>query len=126
MALRLVTKNLSSRILPKLCSTSLLHSHATSFGFKEVREEEKSQMIGKVSSNVASNYDLMNDFMSGGLHRLWKDRLVSKLSPFLGIKHLDIAGGTWTYFHAVAQIVPWLNMVCKSPFLPGPKSTNKI
>lgn len=44
-------------------------------GFKEVREEEKSQMIGKVSSNVASNYDLMNDFMSGGLHRLWKDRL---------------------------------------------------
>ncbi|TYH39521.1 hypothetical protein E1A91_D12G176800v1 [Gossypium mustelinum] len=75
MALRLVTKNLSSRILPKLCSTSLLHSHATSFGFKEVREEEKSQMIGKVSSNVASNYDLMNDFMSGGLHRLWKDRL---------------------------------------------------
>lgn len=44
-------------------------------GFKEVREEEKSQMVGKVFSNVASNYDLMNDFMSGGLHRLWKDRL---------------------------------------------------
>ncbi|KAG4132385.1 hypothetical protein ERO13_D08G028800v2 [Gossypium hirsutum] len=94
MALRLVTKNLSSRISPKLCSASLLHSHATSFGFKEVREEEKSQMVGKVFSNVASNYDLMNDFMSGGLHRLWKDRLVSKLSPFPGMKHLDVAGGT--------------------------------
>ncbi|PPR98715.1 hypothetical protein GOBAR_AA21943 [Gossypium barbadense] len=63
-------------------------------GFKEVREEEKSQMVGKVFSNVASNYDLMNDFMSGGLHRLWKDRLVSKLSPFPGMKHLDVAGGT--------------------------------
>nr|KJB22028.1 hypothetical protein B456_004G025900 [Gossypium raimondii] len=124
MALRLVTKTLSSRISPKLCSASLLHSHATSFGFKEVREEEKSQMVGKVFSNVASNYDLMNDFMSGGLHRLWKDRLdfvcifvliisllssccflyftssaqfirlVSKLSPFPGMKHLDVAGGT--------------------------------
>lgn len=43
-------------------------------GFKEVREEEKSQMVGNVFSSVASNYDLMNDVMSGGLHRLWKDR----------------------------------------------------
>ncbi|GMI74209.1 hypothetical protein like AT5G57300 [Hibiscus trionum] len=94
MALRLVTRNLRNRISPKLCSASLLHSHATSFGFKEVREEEKSQMVGKVFSNVASNYDLMNDFMSAGLHRLWKDRLVSKLSPFPGMKHLDVAGGT--------------------------------
>ncbi|XWS52243.1 hypothetical protein CRYUN_Cryun11dG0051100 [Craigia yunnanensis] len=94
MALRLVTKNFMNRISPMLSSASLLHSHATSFGFKEVREEEKSQMVGKVFSNVASNYDLMNDFMSAGLHRLWKDRLVSKLSPFPGMKHLDVAGGT--------------------------------
>ncbi|KAG0472126.1 hypothetical protein HPP92_016672 [Vanilla planifolia] len=71
-----------------------LHTHATSFGFKEVREEEKSKMVGKVFNNVASNYDLMNDIMSGGLHRLWKDRLVSKLHPFPGMKHLDVAGGT--------------------------------
>lgn len=46
-----------------------------SAGFKEVREEEKSRMVGNVFSNVASNYDLMNDLMSAGLHRLWKDRL---------------------------------------------------
>ncbi|EOY31945.1 S-adenosyl-L-methionine-dependent methyltransferases superfamily protein isoform 3 [Theobroma cacao] len=51
-------------------------------------------MVGKVFSNVASNYDIMNDLMSAGLHRLWKDRLVSKLSPFPGMKHLDVAGGT--------------------------------
>ncbi|KAK2996848.1 hypothetical protein RJ639_025876 [Escallonia herrerae] len=63
-------------------------------GFKEVREEEKSQMVGNVFSSVASNYDLMNDLMSGGLHRLWKERLVSKLNPFPGMKHLDVAGGT--------------------------------
>ncbi|KAH0459413.1 hypothetical protein IEQ34_012227 [Dendrobium chrysotoxum] len=75
-------------------SASLLHSHATSFGFKEVSEEEKSKLVGNVFNSVASSYDLMNDLMSGGLHRLWKDRLVSKLHPFPGMKHLDVAGGT--------------------------------
>ncbi|KAH7572537.1 hypothetical protein JRO89_XS04G0271800 [Xanthoceras sorbifolium] len=94
MALRLMAKKLESKLLPMLSSNSLLHSHATSFGFKEVREEEKSQMVGTVFSSVASNYDVMNDVMSGGLHRLWKDRLVSKLNPFPGMKHLDVAGGT--------------------------------
>ncbi|XP_057476680.1 2-methoxy-6-polyprenyl-1,4-benzoquinol methylase, mitochondrial isoform X3 [Actinidia eriantha] len=51
-------------------------------------------MVGNVFSSVASNYDLMNDVMSAGLHRLWKDRLVSKLNPFPGMRHLDVAGGT--------------------------------
>ncbi|KAG6390118.1 hypothetical protein SASPL_151600 [Salvia splendens] len=63
-------------------------------GFKEVREDEKSQMVGNVFTSVASSYDVMNDLMSGGLHRLWKERLVSKLNPFPGMKHLDVAGGT--------------------------------
>ncbi|KAH8482072.1 hypothetical protein Peur_068346 [Populus x canadensis] len=94
MALKLVSRKLGSKFLPMLSSTSPLHSHATSFGFKHVREEEKSQMVGNVFSSVASNYDLMNDLMSGGLHRLWKDRLVSMLNPFPGMKHLDVAGGT--------------------------------
>ncbi|KAK0571697.1 hypothetical protein LWI29_020175 [Acer saccharum] len=94
MALRVMARKLESKLFPMLSLNSPLHSHATSFGFKEVREEEKSQMVGNVFSSVASNYDLMNDFMSGGLHRLWKDRLVSKLNPFPGMKHLDVAGGT--------------------------------
>ncbi|XP_037491210.1 LOW QUALITY PROTEIN: 2-methoxy-6-polyprenyl-1,4-benzoquinol methylase, mitochondrial [Jatropha curcas] len=97
MALRLASRKFGSRFFPIFSSTSQLHSHATSFGFKEVREEEKSQMVSNVFSNwwnVASNYDLMNDLMSGGLHRLWKDRLVCKLNPFPGMKHLDVAGGT--------------------------------
>ncbi|KAK8967947.1 hypothetical protein KSP40_PGU010708 [Platanthera guangdongensis] len=63
-------------------------------GFKEVPEEEKSKLVGNVFNSVATNYDLMNDLMSGGLHRLWKDRLVTKLHPFPGMKHLDVAGGT--------------------------------
>jgi 2-methoxy-6-polyprenyl-1,4-benzoquinol methylase len=99
MALRLVNRNLGTKLkllLPVLSSSSssALHSHATSFGFKEVHEEKKSRLVGNVFSSVAPSYDLMNDLMSGGLHRLWKDRLVSKLNPFPGMKHLDVAGGT--------------------------------
>eukprot|EP00249_Psilotum_nudum_P005406 c18843_g1_i1 orf=268-1170(-) len=68
--------------------------YSTSFGFKEVPEEEKERLVGDVFTSVASKYDLMNDLMSVGLHRLWKDRLVSKLQPFPGMQHLDVAGGT--------------------------------
>ncbi|KAH9617620.1 hypothetical protein KSS87_006083 [Heliosperma pusillum] len=94
MALRSIARASRSRVLPMFSSASPLHSHATSFGFKEVREEEKSQLVGNVFTNVASKYDLMNDVMSAGLHRLWKDRLVEELNPFPGMKHLDVAGGT--------------------------------
>ncbi|KAG9446413.1 hypothetical protein H6P81_012541 [Aristolochia fimbriata] len=93
MALRASTWKLQ-KSLSALLASSRLHTHATSFGFKEVHEEEKSKMVGNVFSSVASSYDLMNDFMSAGLHRLWKDRLVAKLHPFPGMKHLDVAGGT--------------------------------
>lgn len=95
MALGTVTRRLGNKLLPALSpSPRLLHSHATSFGFKQVNEEEKARMVGDVFTSVASSYDLMNDLMSAGLHRLWKDRLVSKLNPFPGMKHLDVAGGT--------------------------------
>jgi hypothetical protein len=59
-----------------------------------VRTEEKENLVGKVFSNVAPNYDTMNDVMSGGLHRLWKDRFVDMLGATPGIHHLDVAGGT--------------------------------
>ncbi|KAL8108899.1 2-methoxy-6-polyprenyl-1,4-benzoquinol methylase, mitochondrial-like isoform X1 [Apium graveolens] len=94
MALRMVARNFRSKLLPSFTPASMLHSHATSFGYKEVPEEEKSKLVGNVFTSVASNYDLMNDLMSAGLHRLWKERLVSKLNPFPGMKHLDVAGGT--------------------------------
>ncbi|KAK7294061.1 hypothetical protein RJT34_16944 [Clitoria ternatea] len=91
MALGTVSKRLGVRLFP---SCRLLHSHATSFGFKHVNEQDKARMVGDVFTSVASKYDVMNDLMSVGLHRLWKDRLVSKLNPFPGMKHLDVAGGT--------------------------------
>ncbi len=65
-----------------------------SFGYEDIPEHEKTSRVGAVFSNVSRSYDRMNDAMSLGLHRLWKDRLVTKLGPFPGMHHLDVAGGT--------------------------------
>ncbi|MBV9840744.1 MAG: class I SAM-dependent methyltransferase [Sphingomonadaceae bacterium] len=65
-----------------------------SFGYAEVSPEEKTERVGAVFRNVASRYDLMNDAMSGGLHRLWKDRFVRRVKPRAGETILDMAGGT--------------------------------
>ena len=69
----------------------------TSFGFSEVPEGERQGLVNDVFARVADRYDLMNDLMSGGLHRLWKDDLVGWLAPPRGdtpFDHLDVAGGT--------------------------------
>ncbi len=64
------------------------------FGDELVSPEEKTRRVGGVFSSVARNYDLMNDLMSGGMHRLWKDRFVAKVKPRPGERILDMAGGT--------------------------------
>jgi demethylmenaquinone methyltransferase/2-methoxy-6-polyprenyl-1,4-benzoquinol methylase len=68
-----------------------------SFGFKSVPEEARQGLVNEVFSSVAGRYDLMNDLMSGGLHRLWKDDLVGMLAPPRSDRPfhlLDVAGGT--------------------------------
>lgn len=65
-----------------------------SFGFENVAPEEKTQRVGEVFSRVARRYDLMNDAMSAGLHRRWKDRFVHAVRPRPGEAILDMAGGT--------------------------------
>jgi demethylmenaquinone methyltransferase/2-methoxy-6-polyprenyl-1,4-benzoquinol methylase len=65
-----------------------------SFGYREVAEDEKAPLIRGVFSSVASKYDLMNDLMSGGVHRIWKDIFVAWLNPQPGWRVLDVAGGT--------------------------------
>jgi demethylmenaquinone methyltransferase/2-methoxy-6-polyprenyl-1,4-benzoquinol methylase len=65
-----------------------------SFGFEEVSPEEKTARVGSVFSRVARRYDLMNDLMSGGLHRPWKDLFVRRVRPRPGEAVLDMAGGT--------------------------------
>lgn len=66
----------------------------THFGYKDVAEEEKASLVGEVFAGVANRYDIMNDLMSGGLHRLWKNQLLSMLSPRPDSSLLDVAGGT--------------------------------
>ncbi|GAA6023107.1 hypothetical protein JCM8202_004675 [Rhodotorula sphaerocarpa] len=66
----------------------------THFGFRNVPEPEKENLVRGVFSSVAASYDVMNDAMSFGIHRLWKDHYVSKLDPQGALKCLDVAGGT--------------------------------
>src|SRR4029079_7553048 len=65
-----------------------------SFGFRDVPEGEKEGLVKEVFSSVAARYDLMNDLMSAGVHRIWKDAMVEWLNPRPGWKVLDVAGGT--------------------------------
>ena len=66
----------------------------THFGYQTVPETEKAGLVHGVFTRVASKYDIMNDLMSGGVHRLWKDAMMDWLTPREGQKLLDVAGGT--------------------------------
>ena len=66
----------------------------THFGFQTIPAAEKAGLVHGVFSRVASRYDLMNDVMSGGVHRLWKDAMMDWLAPRAGQRLLDVAGGT--------------------------------
>ena len=66
----------------------------TDFGFEQIPENEKVKRVGEVFHSVASRYDIMNDLMSLGLHRLWKRFAITCLSPQKGQRVLDLAGGT--------------------------------
>jgi demethylmenaquinone methyltransferase/2-methoxy-6-polyprenyl-1,4-benzoquinol methylase len=69
-------------------------SERVNFGEQLVTPEEKTERVGAVFTSVARRYDLMNDLMSGGMHRLWKDRFVNRVKPRAGETILDMAGGT--------------------------------
>ena len=69
-------------------------SDQVNFGDELVSPDEKTRRVGRVFSSVARRYDVMNDLMSGGLHRRWKDRFVARVKPRGGEQILDMAGGT--------------------------------
>ena len=73
------------------------------FGDELVSPEEKTRRVGAVFSSVARRYDLMNDLMSGGMHRLWKERFVARVKPRPGEEILDMAGGTGDVAFRMAQ-----------------------
>lgn len=67
---------------------------STQFGERDVTPDEKTAAVRGVFDSVADQYDLMNDLMSGGVHRLWKNHLIRKIRPRAGLSYLDVAGGT--------------------------------
>jgi len=75
----------------------------THFGYQKVREEEKAERVAGVFDSVASRYDLMNDLMSGGLHRVWKAFTVAKSGVHAGSRVLDVAGGSGDLARAFAK-----------------------
>ena len=75
----------------------------THFGFETVDEQEKAKKVAGVFHWVASKYDLMNDLMSGGLHRVWKFRTIGQAKIRPGYKVLDLAGGTGDLAMAFAK-----------------------
>ena len=69
-------------------------SKQVSFGYEDIAAEDKAARVGAVFSSVAAKYDVMNDAMSVGMHRLWKDKFVRRVKPRAGETILDMAGGT--------------------------------
>ena len=78
-------------------------SETVSFGYEDIDASEKTGRVGEVFSNVAAKYDVMNDAMSAGMHRLWKDRFVKRVKPQPGETILDMAGGTGDIAFRMAQ-----------------------
>ena len=66
----------------------------TDFGFKRVRQKDHPGLVSAIFDSVADRYDVMNDLMSGGLHRLWKQALIDWLNPRPAMRLIDVAGGT--------------------------------
>src|ERR1700735_2603853 len=71
-----------------------LNPESTWFGFRRVNPDEKTGLVREIFASVAGRYDLMNDLMSGGLHRWWKAEMVRLLAPRPGQRLVDVAGGT--------------------------------
>lgn len=69
-------------------------AETASFGYEDIPADEKEGRVGAIFSNVARKYDVMNDAMSVGMHRLWKDKFVKRVRPQPGEAILDMAGGT--------------------------------
>ncbi|KAF7659119.1 hypothetical protein LDENG_00002950 [Lucifuga dentata] len=76
------------------CFSDAAEDRSTHFGFETVPEAEKAKRVYKVFESVAQKYDIMNDAMSLGIHRLWKDMLLHIMHPHPGARLLDVAGGT--------------------------------
>src|SRR3546814_17721534 len=95
-ALQALAKGRSDFVSPRMKARLMATSDTVSFGYEQVPAGAKTAMVGAVFSRVARKYDIMNDAMSGGMHRLWKDRFVRRVKPPQGEQNINRAGGTGT------------------------------
>ncbi|MES1909311.1 MAG: hypothetical protein MHM6MM_002070 [Cercozoa sp. M6MM] len=82
------------RHVMRCMSASVGAETTTHFGFREIARDQKEELVAGVFHSVAGKYDLMNDVLSGGIHRYWKDVLLQRAGPVSGMRVLDVAGGT--------------------------------
>lgn len=87
-------------------------NNQTHFGFQSINENEKESRVRGVFDSVASRYDIMNDVMSAGIHRLWKKEMVAALAPKSGQKILDVAGGTGDIAQRIRKVADCHITVC--------------
>jgi demethylmenaquinone methyltransferase / 2-methoxy-6-polyprenyl-1,4-benzoquinol methylase len=110
----MVRANRESQMTGPAGTAAGARNRRASFGFREVDIAEKQDLVDGVFDRVASRYDLMNDLMSGGLHRLWKDAMVAWLAPprrTRGYAVLDLAGGTGDVAFRIAERAPGSRIV---------------
>ena len=96
-----------------------MESNQTHFGFKQVNRDEKAGLVKEIFSGVAKKYDLMNDLMSGGVHRIWKNKMVEEIGlrdkelGISGLRFIDLAGGTGDIAFRIAKKMQQQNVKCK-------------
>lgn len=88
---------------PETVVPETMGSKTADFGFERIAASEKAPRVRGLFERVSGNYDLMNDLMSGGIHRLWKDAMVDLLDPRPDLRLLDVAGGTGDIAFRVAE-----------------------
>ena len=96
-----------------LHTTPCYHDNETHFGYQSIPESEKEEKVKEVFERVADSYDLMNDAMSLGVHRLWKDHFVSSAAPKPHYKCLDVAGGTGDIAFRLHKQMSNINRECE-------------
>ena len=112
----------SRKTIPAYCRHHALghqQMNNTDFGFRTVSPDEKTRLVRDVFDSVAGRYDVMNDVMSLGIHRLWKKQLVAQIAPRPGQSFLDVAGGTGDIAFGIRRALESAGQFQALPATPG-------
>ena len=97
----------------KKVASEKVASEKVDFGFKKVNREEKSNLVKEIFSGVAKKYDLMNDLMSAGVHRIWKNKMIEEVNFTKPMQVIDLAGGTGDIAFRITKKAREKNIKCE-------------